>query len=105
MSKITIVSSCSCNAEINMTDDDGIECIEKINGIEVVAAFEYELDGETKKETQTYRFATCDVDEVKEKLIEALNNMTGASSEEEKSSETTEETEIEGLESGLTIEM
>lgn len=108
MNKITIISSSACKVEVNTTDEDGNEVIEYSEGIEVTVLLEYELSGEEKSETQTYRFATSDAEEVKTKLTDILTELTSASSKEaeEASKASSEETEyVEGLEAGVTIEV
>lgn len=112
MNKITIISSSACKVEVNTTDEDGNEVIEYSEGIEVTVLIEYELSGEEKSETQTYRFATSDAEEVKTKLTDILTELTSTSSKEteketeEASKASSDETEyVEGLEAGVTIEV
>jgi len=84
--------------------DEETEEVSMVAGTEVSISFTFDLDGEEKTETQTYRFPTQDIDEIKIKLAEALECICDAAEEASKD-DSEEVVEVEGLEAGTEKEL
>lgn len=103
MTDYTIVSSKHIDSVEEY--DEETDSVSRVPGTELTVTFTFDLAGEEKSETQTYRFPTQDVDEVKIKLAEALECI--CTSADEASVEDSEEAveEVEGLEAGTSKEL